>query len=76
MYGHFVDLKQAYVMGMMEALQRYDISRGVPFLVFKELPAMNAVHTYTTPMAKNIWTSPPVSPFAHLATTIPATMKL
>ena len=46
MYGHFVDLKQAYVMGMMEALQRYDISRGVPFLVFKELPAMNAVHTY------------------------------
>ena len=46
MYGHFVDLKQAYVMGMMEALRRYDISRSVPFLVFKELPAMNAVHTY------------------------------
>ena len=50
MYGHFVDLKQAYVMGMMEALQRYDISRGVPFLVFKELPAMNAVHTYIRTM--------------------------
>ena len=50
MYGHFVDLKQAYVMGMMEALQRYDISRGVPFLVFKELPAMNAVHTYICTM--------------------------
>ena len=50
MYGHFVDLKQAYVMGMMEALQRYDISRGVPFLVFKELPAMNTVHTYIRTM--------------------------
>ena len=50
MYGHFVDLKQAYVMGMMEALRRYDISRGVPFLVFKELRAMNAVHTYIRTM--------------------------
>jgi len=50
MYGHFLDLKQAFVMGMMEALQRYDISRGVPFLVFKELPAMNAVHTYIRTM--------------------------
>lgn len=50
MYGHFIDLKQAFVMGMMEALQRYDISRGVPFLAFKELPAMNAVHTYIRTM--------------------------
>ena len=50
MYGHFVDLKQAYVMGMIEALQRYDISRGVPFLVFKELPAMNEVHAYIRTM--------------------------
>ena len=50
MYGHYVDLKQAFVMGMMEALQRYDISRGVPFLVFKELLAMNAVHTYIRTM--------------------------
>ena len=37
-------------MGMMKALQRYDISRGVPFLVFKELPAMNVVHTYIRTM--------------------------
>ena len=50
MYGHFVDLKQAYVMGMMEALQRYDISRGVPFLVFKEFYAKNAVHRYIRTM--------------------------
>ena len=45
MYGHFVDLKQAYVMGMMKALRRYDISRGVP-----ELPAMNEVHAYIRTM--------------------------
>ena len=50
MYGHFADLKQIYVLGMLEALQRYDISRGVPFLVFKELPAMNAIHTYIRTM--------------------------
>lgn len=28
MYGHFLDIKQAYVIGMMKALQDYDISRG------------------------------------------------
>ena len=50
MYGHFLDLKQTFVLGLMEALQRYDISRGIPFLVFKELPAMNAVHTYIRTM--------------------------
>ena len=50
MYGHFVDLKQAYVMGMMEALQRYDISLGVPFLNYKKFYAMNAVHTYIRTM--------------------------
>lgn len=50
MYGHFVDLKQAFVMGMMEALQRYDISLGVPFLNYKKLYAMNAVHTYIRTM--------------------------
>lgn len=50
MYGHFVDLKQAFVMGMMEALQRYDISLGVPFLTYKKFYAMNAVHTYIRTM--------------------------
>ena len=50
MYGHFVDLKQAYVMGMMEALQRYDISLGIPALTYKKFYAMNAVHTYIRTM--------------------------
>lgn len=50
MYGHFVDLKQAFVMGMMEALQNYDSSLGVPFLTYKKFYAMNAVHTYIRTM--------------------------
>lgn len=50
MYGHLVDLKQAYVMGMIEALQRYDISLGVPFLTYKKFYAINAVHTYIRTM--------------------------
>ena len=50
MYGHFADLKQVYVLGMMEALQHYDINRGVPFLSFKEFYAMNAVHAYIRSM--------------------------
>ena len=38
------------VMGMMEALQHYDISRGVPFLSFKEFYAMNAIRAYIRSM--------------------------
>lgn len=36
MQGHFADLKQAYIFGIYKALQKYDISTGVPFLIFKE----------------------------------------
>lgn len=50
MHGHFPDLKQAYVMGMMKALKKYDISRGVPFIVYKELYAENEVHEYVRTM--------------------------
>ncbi len=50
MYGHFVDIKQAFVTGMMEALRRYNISLGVPFLTYKKFYAMNAVHTYIRTM--------------------------
>ena len=30
MQGHFADIKQAYVFGMLKALKKYDISLGVP----------------------------------------------
>ena len=50
MYGHFLDIKQAYVIGMLKALQDYDISRGVPFIVYKEYAAMREVHEYIRSM--------------------------
>ena len=50
MYGHFLDIKQAYVIGMLKALQDYDISRGVPFVVYKEYAAMREVHEYIRSM--------------------------
>lgn len=50
MYGHFIDIKQAYVIGVMKALQDYDISRGTPFVVYKEYAAMREVHRYIRTM--------------------------
>ena len=50
MYGHFLDIKQAYVIGMLKALQDYDPERGVPFIVYKEYAAMGEVHEYIRTM--------------------------
>lgn len=50
MYGHFLDIKQAYVTGMFKALQEYDLSRNVPFVVFKEYASMREVHDYIRTM--------------------------
>ena len=50
MYGHFLDIKQAYVIGMLKALQGYDPERGVPFIVYKEYAAMREVHEYIRTM--------------------------
>ena len=50
MYGHFLDIKQAYVIGLLKALQEYDPERGVPFIVYKEYAAMREVHEYIRSM--------------------------
>ena len=50
MYGHFLDIKQAYVIGMLKALQEYDPNRNVPFIVYKEYAAMREVHEYIRSM--------------------------
>lgn len=50
MYGHFLDIKQAYITGMYKALMKYDLSRNVPFVVFKEYAAMREVHDYIRTM--------------------------
>ena len=50
MQGHFADLKQAYVFGIYKALQKYDISIGVPFLIFKEHYVKNEIDKYISTM--------------------------
>ncbi len=50
MQGHFVDLKQAYVFGICKALQKYDVSTGVPFLIFKEFYIKNEIDDYIRTM--------------------------
>lgn len=50
MYGHFADIKQVYVIGLLKALQEYDPDRGVPFIVYKEYAAMREVHEYIRTM--------------------------
>ena len=49
-YGHFLDIKQAYVIGMLKALEDYDPERGVPFIIYKEYAAMREVHEYIRSM--------------------------
>ena len=50
MQGHLADLKQAYVFGIYKALQKYDISTGVPFLIFKEHYVKNEIDKYVSTM--------------------------
>ena len=50
MYGHFVDIKQAYVIGLLKSLQDYNPARGVPFIGYKEYAAMREVHEYIRTM--------------------------
>lgn len=50
MRGHFIDLKQAAVFGIMKALANYDISLGVPFLVYKEYYVKNEIDDYIRTM--------------------------
>ncbi len=51
MYGHFEDMKQTYVMGLMFALEKYDIRLGIDFLYYVEKEhEENVIHTYIRTM--------------------------
>lgn len=50
MVGRFSDIKQAYIIGLLNALQNYDPNRGVPFIVYKEYAAMREIHEYIRTM--------------------------
>lgn len=43
-------MKQAYIFGIYKALQKYDISTGVPFLIFKEHYVKNEIDKYISTM--------------------------
>ena len=47
---HFADMKQAYIVGLIKALENYDISQGVLFTVFKERYAEKEVLDYVRSM--------------------------
>ena len=46
MMEHFADMKQAYVMGLLKALNHYDITLGSKFTVFKERYAEREILNY------------------------------
>lgn len=46
MPGHFTDLKQAYILGLLKALENYDGSVGTPFAIYKEHYARREVLDY------------------------------
>lgn len=50
MQGHFVDLKMSYAFGLQKALEHYDLTKNVPFMIFKERYCENEVHEYIRSM--------------------------
>lgn len=50
MPGHFMDLKQACVFGILQALQHYRPEKRAPFLVYKEHYVQRAVDDYIRTM--------------------------
>ena len=45
-----VDDFQEYIFGICKALHKYDISTGVPFLIFKEFYVKNEIDNYIRTM--------------------------
>lgn len=44
---HFTDIKQAYIVGLLKALENYDISIGVPLLFTKNgMPSVRCLTTF------------------------------
>ena len=50
MEGHFDGLKGAYLLGLTQALQNYNKSRGASFLSYKEFYTNAAIHDYIRTM--------------------------
>ena len=54
MQGHFVDMKSAYITGIVKALKSYDVSRGVDFMQYKEYIVLSEVLEYIRTMRTGV----------------------
>jgi RNA polymerase sigma factor (sigma-70 family) len=52
MYGHFLDIKEACVFGIVKALNSYELTRGVPFLTYKTRIMWEEIHEYIRSMRR------------------------
>ena len=50
MYGHFLDLKEACVLGILRALEAYDPQSKVPFITYKTRIMWEEIHNYIRTM--------------------------
>ena len=46
MEGHFMDLKSAYIMGILDALESYNPQKGASFRTYQQYFVKRAVHDY------------------------------
>ena len=50
MQGHFEDIKEVCILGLLQALDKYSIDCGTPFLTYKTRIMWNEVHRYIRTM--------------------------
>lgn len=50
MFGHFIDIKESCMFGIVKALKSYDIASGVPFLTYKTRIMWDEIHNYIRTM--------------------------
>ena len=50
MQGHFMDMKSAYVFGLLQALQNYDPKKGASFNTFQAYYTKEAIDDYIRTM--------------------------
>lgn len=50
MQGHFMDLKSAYIFGLLQALQKYDPEKGASFSIFQTHYTKRAIDDYIRTM--------------------------
>lgn len=50
MFGHFLDIKEACVLGILRALEKYNPNCGTPFITYKTRIMWEEIHNYIRTM--------------------------